>query len=115
MPISISTTPVMSPRKAILRELSQQNDPNGAADASLRPASIPGFEARPDQFQKAVNDLLRSRLVEGHTDEEGRMTISINTARARDVRRELRPIWARPALWAAVIVLLAAFGATLAI
>lgn len=104
----------MSPRRSILRALSQ-TDPTSGASLPHRPSSIPGFQDRPDQFHKAVNDLLQARLVEGHTDAEGRMTISINKARASDVRRELRPIWARPALWATVIALLAAYGATLAI
>jgi hypothetical protein len=35
------------------------------------------------------------------------MTIALNQHRRRDVERMLRPIWARPAVWAALAILLA--------
>lgn len=90
----------MSPRKTILRELSNQN-------AYTRPSTIPGFSQAPEKYQQAVNALLRDRLLEGRKDEEGHMTIAINEHRRADVRKELRPIWAHPAVWVAVVVMVA--------
>jgi hypothetical protein len=101
----------MSPRKTILRELSRSA---AGAGAFTRPASIRGFADHPDRYQKAVNELLQARLVEGRKDDDGHMTIAINEARRGEVERELRPIWARPALWA-VVILITALGAGLAI
>jgi hypothetical protein len=89
----------MSPKKAILRALA------GAPD--LHPSSLPGYREEPERYQEAVNELLRDRLVEGRKDPEGRMTIALNQHRRRDVERMLRPIWARPAVWAALAILLA--------
>jgi len=99
----------MSPKKTILRELSR-----AGAEQYTRPSTITGFSTAPDKYQKAVNELLRSRLLEGRPDEEGHMAIAINEHRRKDVDRELRPVWAHPAVWAAV-VLIAAVGAGLAI
>ena len=72
------------------------------------------FETAPDKYQKAVNALLKDRLLEGRRDDEGRMTIAINEYRRADIRRELRPIWAHPAIWATLVLMVAA-GASLAI
>jgi len=102
----------MSPRRTILRELSRAE--SEAGPVFTRPSSIAGFSEAPEKYQRAVNDLLRSRLLEGKKDDEGHMTIAINQHRRSDVKRELRPIWAHPAIWA-VIVVLAAVGAGLAI
>jgi len=99
----------MSPKKTILRQLSQTG-----AQQYTRPSSITGFSSAPDKYQKAVNELLSARLLEGRPDEEGHMAIAINEHRRKDVDRELRPVWAHPALWAAV-VLIAAVGAGLVI
>lgn len=96
----------MSPKKAILRAL-QEAPGAPAPGAHLRPPQIPGYAERPERYQEAVNELLRERLVEGRKDEEGRMTIALNQHRAREVERMLRPVWARPALWAAVAMLAA--------
>ena len=100
----------MSPRKTILKELSQryvETDGKGYT----RPADIRGFSDRPEKYQKAVNELLQARLVEGQKDAEGRMAIAVNERRLGDVRREIRPMWLRPTAWvAAVIVLVAAVG-----
>jgi hypothetical protein len=100
----------MSPRKAILRELSQT--PSGTP--YTRPANIRGFSDAPDKYQKAVNELLSARLVEGRKDDAGHMTIAINEHRLTEVKREIRPVWARPAVWAFIAVLVAV-GAGLAI
>lgn len=105
----------MSPRKTILRELSRAHEQSPADPAYRRPSAIQGFSAQPDKYQKAVNELLAARLVEGRKDAEGNMTIAINTHRMQDVKRELRPIWARPAVLAAVLVIVAVVGAALAI
>ena len=99
----------MTPKKTILRELSRSYDPSGSA-THVRPATITGFASEPEKFQKAVNELLQARLIEGRKDEEGHMAIALNAQRMDDVRRHLRPAWAHPALWAAV-VLLGAVGA----
>ncbi len=65
-----------------------------------RPPEITGFAREPDKYQKAVNQLLSDRLIEGRKDEEGRMAIAINEHKMAEVRRELRPVWANPLLWA---------------
>ena len=101
----------MSPTKTILRELQRAHEESLGA-ALVRPASIPGFAADPDRFQKAVNELLKDRLIEGRKDEEGRMAVALNAHRLTDVRRVLRPAWAHPAVWAAV-ALMGALGAGL--
>ena len=102
----------MSPRRTILRELSRSESQSGPV--FTRPSSISGFSAAPEKYQRAVNDLLQSRLLEGKKDDEGHMTIAINQHRRSDVKRELRPIWAHPVVLAAIVVL-AAVGAGLAI
>lgn len=102
----------MSPRKTILKELARAETPSGPV--YRRPSTIPGFDQAPEKYQKAVNELLSARLLEGRKDDEGFMTIAINDHRRREVKRELRPIWAHPAVLA-LIVVLAAVGAGLAI
>jgi len=99
----------MSPRKTILRELSR------AGSTYTRPAAISGFSTAPDKYQKAVNELLSARLLEGRKDDDGHMTIAINAHRQKEVMREIRPLWARPAVWAVIMLLAAvvAAGATL--
>jgi hypothetical protein len=104
----------MSPRKTILRELSRAHKQAAEGDAHRRPAAITGYGANPERFQKAVNDLLQARLLEGRKDADGHMTIALNAHRMREVERELRPIWARPAVWLAVALVLA-IGAGLAV
>ncbi len=102
----------MSPRKTILRELSLTHA--GAGPTHTHPAAITGFSDDPKKYQKAVNELLQARLVDGHKDEDGRMAIAINVHRFADVKRELRPIWARPSVWAAITIVVA-IGTGLAI
>jgi len=99
----------MTPTKTILRELQRAHEHSRGA-ALVRPASIPGFAADPDRFQKAVNELLKDRLIEGRKDDDGRMAVALNAHRLADVQRVLRPAWARPALWAAA-ALMGAIGA----
>ena len=41
-------------------------------------------------------------------DAEGRMALTLNSQRVVDVRKEIRPVWARPALWAMVTLVVAA-------
>jgi hypothetical protein len=101
----------MSPRKKILRELSEARQGPGESGSFKRPAAITGFAEQPEKYQKAVNELLQSRLVEGRKDDEGHMTIALNEHRIQDVRKELRPIWARPALWALIVIAVVAVGA----
>ena len=102
----------MSPKKRILRELALVHEP-GTPYSFVRPADIPGYGDAPERYQGAVNDLLKERLIEGRTDGEGRMSIGLNEHRMKDVRRALRPIWARPEVWAAVAIVIA-LGAGLA-
>ena len=99
----------MSPKKTILRTLADSHD-RTSGTAYTRPAEIPGFPRDPERFQQAVNALLKDRLIEGRRDEEGRMTVAVNPHRLADVQRVLRPVWAHPALWGAM-VLLGALGA----
>jgi len=101
----------MSPTKTILRELQRAHQEH-AGTAFVRPATIPGFAADPDRYQKAVNELLKRRLIEGRKDENGRMAVALNVHRMADVRRHLRPAWAHPAVWAAML-LVGVVGASL--
>ncbi len=93
----------MSPKKTILRELTRTHENSGGA-GHARPASIPGFSQQPEKYQKAVNELLQARLIEGRKDEAGHMTIAVNAHRLPDVRRELRPVWSHPAVWSVVLL-----------
>lgn len=104
----------MSPRKTILRELSRQYEQRGA-QALTRPTEIAGFDKDPERFQKSVNQLLQDRLIEGRKDDEGRMALALNGHRVGDVKRQLRPVWARPAVWAVVVLLVVVVGAGFAI
>ncbi|MEJ2204453.1 MAG: hypothetical protein P8170_10110 [Gemmatimonadota bacterium] len=97
----------MSPRKTILKELARIHA-NGGAAVFTRPASIPGFGDRPAEYQKAVNKLLQERLIQGQKDDDGRMAIGVNEHRITEVQRAIRPVWQRPALWLATVVLLLA-------
>jgi hypothetical protein len=90
----------MSARRTILRELSRTS----AAGSVVRPATISGFDANPARFQAAVNALLQERLINGTKDTEGRLAIGLNEQRLADVRKELRPVWAHPVLWLALVV-----------
>lgn len=90
----------MSPRKTILRELHRIHEQGGP---NARPNSIPGFSTNAAKYQTAVNDLLKAQLINGHKDAEGQMAIAINPHRADQVRREIRPVMARPAAWIALI------------
>jgi hypothetical protein len=102
MPMPMPT--LMSPRRTILRELSRQN--GEATNVYTRPASIAGFAEKPARFQAAVNELLQERLINGTKDEEGRLAIAINAQRLKDVRRELRAWWQRPATWVVAVLAL---------
>lgn len=93
----------MSPRKTILKELDN-------AGTYARPSTIRGFNEAPEKYQKAVNALLQDRLLEGRKDDEGHMTIAINEHRRAEVRKELRPIWAHPAVLVAVLAIITAVG-----
>lgn len=104
----------MSPRKTILRELSRAHAQGSTNGAFTRPSSISGFSEQPEKYQKAVNKLLQDRLLEGRKDGEGHMTIALNEHRMGDVRREIRPLWARPTVWVVLVLLVAAVGAGLA-
>lgn len=92
----------MSPRKTILRELARAEA--GSGTHYLRPSTLPGYEQEPEKFQKAVNQLLSDRLLEGRKDDEGRMAIAINQHRRKDVEKEIKPVWANPLLWIAVFL-----------
>jgi hypothetical protein len=103
----------MSPKKHILRELHLVGEA-GSACAYVRPSDIPGYAAAPDRYQAAVNELLKERLIEGRSDGDGRMSIALNAQRIGDVRKALRPAWARPSVWVAAAIV-AALGVGLAI
>jgi hypothetical protein len=102
----------MSPKKHILRELELVGEP-GSTYSYVRPADLPGYTTSPERYQAAVNELLRERLIEGRSDAEGRMSIALNAHRIADVRKALRPAWAKPAVWLAAAII--ALGVELAI
>ncbi len=87
----------MSPRKTILRELTDLR--SDTAQRYARPRTIRGFDDKPAKYQSAVNELLKDRLINGKKDAEGQMAIAINEHRLADVRKELRPWFARPVTW----------------
>ena len=94
----------MSTRRAILRELSRNGH---QGNGFTRPGNLAGFSSKPDRYQAAVNQLLQERLINGTKDEDGRLAIALNEHRLDDVRRELRPLWARPAVLLGVLVVIA--------
>ena len=96
----------MSPKKQILRELTTR--------AQLHPSDLPGYAQSAERYQAAVNELLRERLIEGRPDGGGRLSIALNAQRLPDVRRALRPVWARPSFWL-VTTLVVVVGIGLAI
>jgi hypothetical protein len=104
----------MSPKQHILRALTLAGEP-GTVQAHLRPSDLPGYGRASERYQAAVNELLRQKLIEGHSDGDGRMSIALNPHRLRDIRKALRPVWARPSVWAAAAATLAAVGIGLAI
>jgi hypothetical protein len=95
----------MSAKKHILREIELVGEP-GTTYAYVRPADLPGYQTAPERYQAAVNELLRERLIEGRADADGRMSIALNAQRIADVRKALRPVWARPTVWAAAAIVL---------
>lgn len=88
----------MSPRKTILKELDQLHDGEGVGRYT-RPSTLPGYGAKAAKYQEAVNGLLKDRLIDGKKDEQGRMAIALNPHRITEVRKELRPWFARPVTW----------------
>lgn len=94
----------MSPRRTILRELDRQFRNGGEY---TRPADITGFGRQPAKYQAAINTLLQERLINGRKDDEGRLAVAINRDRLEDVSKALRPPFARPALWLAVLAIVA--------
>ena len=93
----------MSPKKTILKALSENHHSDGP-EKLVRPPSIPGFREAPEKYQKTINGLLRDRLIEGKKDQEGHLAISLNPHGIRDIRRELRPMWAHPGLMALAVI-----------
>jgi len=102
----------MSPKKAILQAL--KGAESAQPQSSVRPPTIPGYSDQPERFQRAVNELLQARLVEGRRDADGHMTLALNHHRRADVDRILRPVWTRPGLWAG-LALVAALSAWLVV
>ncbi|MFC1791391.1 hypothetical protein ACFL0I_02870 [Gemmatimonadota bacterium] len=99
----------MSPKKAVLKALSESHRKDGAGKL-IRPAAIPGFQESPEKYQKTINQLLGDRLIEGIKDQEGRMALALNSHRMRDVERELRPLWAHPAVITLMALMAVALG-----
>ncbi len=100
----------MSPRKTILRELDQLHSDEGTGRYA-QPSSMPGFGEQPSKYQEAVNGLLNERLIDGKKGEDGRIAIALNPHRLATVRKELRPWFARPAIWLGVFALGVLVGA----
>lgn len=99
----------MSPKKTILRAVSRSFEEDGQ-DSLIRPSTISGFDKEPEKYQKAVNELLKARLIEGRKDADGHMAITLNGHRMPDVKRALRPAWAHPAIWAVALFAAVAAG-----
>jgi len=95
----------MSPRKTILKELTNVRSED--EKRYTRPRTITGFEGQPSKYQSAVNELLKDRLIDGVKDEGGQMAIAINEHRLAEVRKELRPWFARPIAWLATVAVIA--------
>lgn len=108
-PDSCEAKQSMSPKKTILKALSDRSGTEGTGEL-IRPSSIPGFEKAPDKYQKTINALLQDRLIEGMRDQDGRLAIALNPHRTREIRKELRPVWAHPALLAALALVATAVG-----
>jgi hypothetical protein len=72
-----------------------------------RPGAISGFSQQPEKYQKAVNELLSAHLVSSHKDNEDHVAIGLNEQCLKEVKRELRPIWAYPAVWVVVVLAIA--------
>ncbi len=102
----------MSPKKTILKALSDTREGN-SLDTPVRPSTIPGFQEAPEKYQQTINALLKDRLIEGVRDPEGHLAISLNTHRAKDVQKVLRPLWAHPAILALLALFTAVAGASL--
>lgn len=99
----------MTAKKAILKALSERQ--NGTdPSAPIRPSTLPGFQGAPEKYQQTINLLLKERLIEGVKDPEGRMAISLNIHRAREVQKALRPVWAHPAVLGLIGLSAAAVG-----
>jgi len=92
----------MSPRKTILRELDQLPIDEGSVKYA-RPSAMPGFGKQPSKYHEAVNGLLKERLIDGKKDDEGHLAISLNPHRLAEVRKEIRPWFARPSVWLGAI------------
>ncbi len=92
----------MSPRGTILRELNQLHSGQGHGRYA-RPSEMRGFGEHPSKYQRAVNGLLEERLIDGKKDEEGRLVIALNLHRLATAQREIRPWFARPAIWLGAI------------
>ena len=99
----------MSPKKTILKTLAERQNGDGTP-APIHPSAIPGFQQAPGKYQETINALLKDRLIEGNRDGEGRMAISLNSHREREVRKVLRPFWAHPAVLAVLALSAALVG-----
>ena len=99
----------MSPKKTILKALAESQQ-GGGQESLVRPSTISGFQDAPEKYQQVINTLLKDRLIEGVRDPEGRMAISLNAHRAKEVRKVLRPIWAHPAVLARLVLFAAVAG-----
>ncbi len=101
----------MSPKKTILKTLSELEG-GGGTPSLIHPPNIPGFHTDPGKYQQTINNLLKDRLIEGTKDSDGRLAISLNAHRAKDVEKILRPLWVHPLFLAlaAVAAAMAGFG-----
>lgn len=102
----------MSPKKTILKALSGCQDEEGSVKP-VHPATIPGFQQAPEKYHQTINTLLKDRLIEGVKDPEGRMAISLNVHRTREIKKVLRPIWAHPAVLTLLALVAAAAGVSI--
>lgn len=103
----------MSRRKKILRELERFHRERGE-DAYTSPQALAGFDRSDPKDTAALNALLQARVIRGTTGDDGSMAIAVARGRLGEVRRQLRPWYGRPVVWASAagaVMLVALFVA----
>lgn len=89
----------MSRRRKILRALERFHREQGD-DAYTSPQALAGFDRSDPRDTAALNGLLQDRLIRGTTGADGTMAIAVARGRLAEVRRQIRPWYGRPLVWA---------------
>lgn len=93
----------MSPRKNILRQLEKSH--RSQPGQLTRARDLSGFDPEDPKHTKAMNQLLKDRLINGMKAEDGGMALQLNSGNIAAVKKALRPWYLSPAFWAAALVL----------